>query len=273
MPPDAMPDMVMPDMIVTAADRDLDGIPDDQDNCPDVANSSATDMQANEDGDRFGDACDPCPQIADDSASDADGDHIGDACDPNPGLPDTVWRYEGFHDGLPAWSRSMNWTAVADKARVSAPQNTMGNGEYMFAPFAITGTPDNFAATTTVTVDQMLGTSGDHSLGLEIYDKTANRGIECGLDQAPAGSNSILFLDDYLNNVSKSTSFAWAPGTEYRLALARHGRTYRCSVVDPGGTASLTTDSNIVPRDGNSVDFWAYGMVAQLGSIQIIGTP
>ena len=48
-------------------DSDGDGVSDNYDNCPDIANSD----QANADGDGAGDACDP----------DSDGDGAGDVCD------------------------------------------------------------------------------------------------------------------------------------------------------------------------------------------------
>jgi hypothetical protein len=58
-------------------DGDVDGIPDEDDNCPNVANPS----QADADGDGIGDACDNCPTIANADQLDTDGDGIGDACD------------------------------------------------------------------------------------------------------------------------------------------------------------------------------------------------
>jgi hypothetical protein len=50
-------------------DRDNDGIPDADDNCPDTPNPD----QADSDGDGRGDACDACPL---DAANDADGDGV-----------------------------------------------------------------------------------------------------------------------------------------------------------------------------------------------------
>ncbi len=80
-------------------DRDGDGIPDDDDNCPDTANPD----QADSDGDGRGDACDACPldaandadgdgvcgnvdncPIANPDQADSDGDGRGDACDACP---------------------------------------------------------------------------------------------------------------------------------------------------------------------------------------------
>jgi len=58
-------------------DADGDGVPDDEDNCPAVANSD----QADTDGDGIGDACDNCLAVANPDQADTDGDGIGDACD------------------------------------------------------------------------------------------------------------------------------------------------------------------------------------------------
>jgi len=87
-------------------DSDGDGIPDDQDNCPTVANAD----QADSDGDGIGDACDTvdpvdsdmdgipddednCPNTPNADQSDIDGDGIGDACD-------TVDPVDSDQDGI-----------------------------------------------------------------------------------------------------------------------------------------------------------------------------
>jgi MYXO-CTERM domain-containing protein len=61
----------------TSDDYDNDGLEDDFDNCPWVANTD----QADSDGDGIGDACDNCPAVSNPDQSDLDGDGIGDACD------------------------------------------------------------------------------------------------------------------------------------------------------------------------------------------------
>ncbi len=95
--------------MVSAApvDSDSDGVFDDYDNCPMVANPS----QANADFDREGDACDTstsvtdgdrdgvpdagdnCPMVANPMQEDADHDGMGDACD-------MMSDPDGDHDGV-----------------------------------------------------------------------------------------------------------------------------------------------------------------------------
>ncbi len=81
-------------------DGDGDGVPDDVDNCPFVANADQTDSdrdgvgdacdncvmtpnrdQTDSDGDGLGDACDNCVKTPNRDQRDADGDGVGDACD------------------------------------------------------------------------------------------------------------------------------------------------------------------------------------------------
>ncbi|NNL68007.1 MAG: hypothetical protein HKP30_17295 [Myxococcales bacterium] len=70
----------VPDFIRNLYDPDFDGTPDNQDNCPGLANPS----QADGDGDGVGDACDVCPAISDPGQENSDTDDLGDACDNCP---------------------------------------------------------------------------------------------------------------------------------------------------------------------------------------------
>lgn len=62
------------------SDQDKDGIADDKDNCPSLANATQPDA----DGDGVGDACDNCPATSNTNQADTDGDGIGNACDKCP---------------------------------------------------------------------------------------------------------------------------------------------------------------------------------------------
>ena len=105
-----------PDAAAPESDRDDDGIPDRQDNCPDLFNASQRDADQDgrgdacdvddadgdgipdsedlcpnldvrpldADGDGIGDQCDVCPEVADPEQQDADLDGTGDACEAAP---------------------------------------------------------------------------------------------------------------------------------------------------------------------------------------------
>ncbi len=59
-------------------DKDSDGILDNVDNCPAIANPT----QENTDSDKIGDACDNCKTVSNPNQEDIDRDGKGDVCDP-----------------------------------------------------------------------------------------------------------------------------------------------------------------------------------------------
>ncbi|HIH12338.1 TPA: hypothetical protein HA242_01320 [Candidatus Woesearchaeota archaeon] len=59
-------------------DQDNDGVQDNTDNCPLIANPN----QADQDNDRVGNGCDNCPAVANQNQANADRDGQGDACEP-----------------------------------------------------------------------------------------------------------------------------------------------------------------------------------------------
>jgi len=124
-----------PDAQDGASDRDGDGVPDDRDNCPEVANQGQEDgdgdgvgdacdncvsvanprratlgfdqpIQRDHDGDGRGDECDLCPHLTSAMSNiDTDGDGIGDACDPEPAVANPAPYWNGFYDPPDAmWS-------------------------------------------------------------------------------------------------------------------------------------------------------------------------
>ncbi len=70
-------DAQRPDVFVPPGDRDDDGVPDVDDNCPDAPNNN----QLDEDGDGLGGVCDNCREVPNPDQADEDVDGQGDPCD------------------------------------------------------------------------------------------------------------------------------------------------------------------------------------------------
>ncbi len=70
-------------VIVDFTDKDKDGIPDVDDNCPEKYNPTQEDM----DEDRIGDVCDNCPETFNPDQKDSNGNGTGNVCDPLCEIP------------------------------------------------------------------------------------------------------------------------------------------------------------------------------------------
>lgn len=124
----------------TSDDYDGDGIEDDFDTCPFIANRD----QGDSDGDGAGNACDTCPNVANETQADLDGDGMGDPCDDDsdndtlangadncPGTPNRAQRDtdgdgrgdscddDADNDGVP--NRTDNCPLIANADQTSVP--------------------------------------------------------------------------------------------------------------------------------------------------------
>ncbi|GMU22851.1 MAG: hypothetical protein AMXMBFR13_29350 [Phycisphaerae bacterium] len=104
----------------TEPDSDEDGIPDTQDNCPNLSNPSQSDT----DKDGKGDACDNCVSRANADQRDGDGDGVGDMCDNcleavNPDQVDT--------DSDAVGDVCDNCPAAANSSQTDADQDGIGD--------------------------------------------------------------------------------------------------------------------------------------------------
>ena len=91
------PGIKNPTCVPKGADQDSDGVKNESDNCPYVANAGQTDT----DKDGVGDECDNCKQVSNILQTDNDGDDVGDLCDNCPAFPNATQKDtdgDGFGD-------------------------------------------------------------------------------------------------------------------------------------------------------------------------------
>lgn len=140
--------------VAPPVDTDGDGVNDDVDNCPDVANAD----QADADGDGIGDACDTvadsdgdgvaddvdnCPDVSNPDQTDTDGDGIGDACQVGAGGSDVFTTVLISDD--PALAGTSEY--IVSEAPVTAAAVSPGAG------VTVTFTDDATAAVITAVTD------------------------------------------------------------------------------------------------------------------------
>ncbi|HEY0250748.1 MAG TPA: thrombospondin type 3 repeat-containing protein [Kofleriaceae bacterium] len=226
----------------SGVDRDGDGIPDGQDNCPSIANPD----QGNEDGDAYGDVCDPCPYLADATVVDADGDGLDDRCDPHLGDTDHVVLFEGFHHGLPAsWTTTGVFTPDGDG--VLGKPATGDTLAIAHAPYAVTSADGIviYAGITPIDITTMTGTHGEALLaGFEDPDY-----IACQMKQTTNGAGSQIFqaIETKLGTTD-SMPWAIAVNNTYIVRATYDGvRDFACRVEREGANTSGSIMTAIAP--------------------------
>jgi hypothetical protein len=235
-------------------DTDADGVPNNMDNCPLVANTN----QRDHDADAIGDACDHCPHLANSADPDADGDGVGDACDPRPATAgDSRALFEGFYDAssIASWTDTGNGTwSVANGVLTQSSTTSSVVPRTMSPPLnlaraAITssaraigfGTPSNSFDTPFVSVAS--GVTQSHSYWCSVVDEGSNDKIYATVWR-PLGAT--------YPNASWPGTFA--PGSTLQLTSALLGTDNTCTVIQGTTTASVTgTLGNDSPAGGVEV--------------------
>lgn len=244
-------------------DRDLDGVADLVDNCPDAPNAN----QADEDADLRGDACDNCPPYPNFPQLDADGDGVGDVCDPYPNTPgDRIALFEGFADGIPAgWTRSGTWIASAGAVFVQAAADTPST---LVAPYS--GTPHQSLVTA-------IGIAGVDAIeaAAGVVDRiplAGDGGILCGGGRD--GNATFLGLFDVRNHETFVTRpFPLAAGSTFGLWMFRDGDEYECE-ADPLVGPEVYVDDVLSPAGtGPRVGLLAYRAQVMFPWIMVISSP
>lgn len=252
-------------------DTDGDGIHDDADNCPAVANPD----QANEDGDRFGDACDPCPVVANDAPSDPDGDGVADECDPHPQTAgDEIVLFEGFAHGVPSgWSATpSSWSdAGGGWVRATAP---VGKTAYLAPPIA----PTSHETIATAVVLETLSGDNDNDAGVVLpYRSDTDVGVSCELYQPGAmgtGVRRVSLFDYVLVKELGAGTLPWTTNEAYVMTLTRTGASYVCGAAAATGGASATaTGSTMSSVQSGKLALRAYAATARFAWVLVVASP
>jgi len=231
-------DSDQPPPLDSEVDGDNDGIVDDDDNCPQLVNST----QADEDGDGVGNACDNCPHLTNtnqaNSGETALGnlvDAVGDACDPQPTTGgNTIALFLPFDDDddLAGWiAAGTNATFTVTNGKLEQTGDTD-----LAILFKNSLDLENAFVTTHVTYDT-LKASGVRFRGFAIMtrfvrDGDFGHGVGCGemRDTSFASNNPFLTMTRF-----ESPGFQNIAHPGAALVQAGHSATY---------TAHHTTNSN-----------------------------
>lgn len=226
---------IVPDGHLDDPDRDHDGIANDADNCPDVANPD----QADEDGDGRGDICDPCPIAMDGpTLDDPDGDGVTGPCDPHPTTPgDRIALFEPFRGtAVPAgWTASGAWTFGGGQATLVASDGVAT----LTTPFTHT---TDMTVMASLTVDTILP-SGARAFGPIVFFSPTG-GVACEFVRNGNGPKLTLF-DTGSGATLADTDTLFDAGQTSTLVEHRSGAMYSCfdGMTSVIGT-DLTTSTN-----------------------------
>lgn len=144
---------------------DGDGIPDEEDNCPDDPNPD----QKDSDRDKVGDVCDNCPEEANPNQDDEDEDGVGDECDNCPTIhnPDQDDRDEdGTGDACECLVINENDSGAGSLRQVlaDAPANKCTTITFAAGVSTITLTSGQLTVPAmTLTIDGNVTVSGNNS--------------------------------------------------------------------------------------------------------------
>jgi hypothetical protein len=227
-------------------DSDSDGIPDDTDNCPDVANPDQADNDIDH-ADGVGDLCDNCPHATNADQVDSDGDGEGDACDPliEPPVEEvtepTVER-DPVDRLIPEdhrWAQSVDFGYS-----VAATEN-----------YIIVGAPYD---------DSVIFLVGNNSGSVYIFERNSDGDWEpekISLDASSRGTNDYF---GYSVSISGNYAIVGAPGDDDQKGAAY--------IYERNSAGDWIPQPKITVVDGNAGDQFGYS-VSISGNYAIVGAP
>lgn len=249
--PDAVVDAVDGQVIDgPPGDGDADGLTDDVDNCPAIANVD----QHDEDGDAIGDRCDPCPHLAGTTA-DADGDGVGDACDPQPAIAKQRFvLFDPFTSLRPEWDHSSGISLVGETLRATGASAftrlDLPNGELRIAT---SGTIVSITAGTVHSVAIAFGinTAGDRFHYAEFYDSGGSGG-KIAIMKADGDNYTGLAAQPYSGNLPTG---AWAMTIDASVANQQIGLAAKLGGTSYAPLTGSTTTAPILTPGGEITVF------------------
>lgn len=243
---------------------DDNGIPDDagadssvtDDLCPGIAGEQLHD----EDSDGVGDECDACPHLANLNA-DGDGDGVGDACDPNPTVGgEQIRAFVTFADGAPiGWTNTQRGTSGILSYENDAARMELVDGDVSFLTV-----PEPLVQTLLVDTRYTIETKAPNAPGntarnfaiIEDYDLTTDSGLMYGpvFDYNAPGICNLFILrvlnsqgNGVIDETTMSTDFAY--NTPYALRFVRRGM-QRETALEYDGMRFVASGDLTVPVGG-----------------------
>ncbi|MGE5181644.1 MAG: thrombospondin type 3 repeat-containing protein [Acidobacteriota bacterium] len=236
-------DAAATDSFDAPGDRDGDGIADNADNCPDVANPDQHDF----DGDGHGDACDHCPHLASTIDPDGDGDGVGDDCDPRPTTAgDHIALFAGFYSpaDITGWTQVDTWTVTGGEL-VQSDKNQQQPA--IFPPMTYA-----HAYVETEMIVSALGNGGFVGIGACSGDKGTTQYYCCTMYAPSTFEPQEAWVGG--SNTSMATwTGTFAAGSNVHVVVNPIGGTI-CTATQ-GATTLTSTATTIGPTDGQVVVF------------------
>jgi hypothetical protein len=260
---DGATDAAIDAVLDAPGDMDSDGVPDNLDNCPTLANAD----QRDHDTDGRGDVCDLCPHIAEPADTDTDGDGVGDACDPRPTTAgDRRALWVGFYDAndIAGWTGNTVWTVSL--GRLTGGDPTVGLA-YFYPPAF-----QHAFMQTSVRVNTLANPTGSVSPGPVIFNGDAGspQYYQCEVAQ-PNNSTAQVYAVDPGSVVQKDWTGTLAMNSEIMFTDDVLGGMHSCTAsqlpnlsVSATQTAAGTAGASVLAAANANVSY-DYLWVVEIG--------
>lgn len=258
--------------VTPPADGDSDGIPNADDNCPQISNAD----QADGDNDDVGNACDNCPEDANPNQADADHDGTGDACEVV--IPPT----NSDSDSIPDASDNCDSVANEDQADMdhdgtgdACDNDIDGDGAPNAQDHAPTN-PNEDGDDLVDGVDNCPEQAGPYSnqgcplAGPPPPQDSDGDGVNNDQDQCPNQTGASANQGCPVTNIGEpeedetQTSNSTCSGNVYTMNVRINGEIRQKTICSPGGGCSLGSD--IVANKGHY-----FVALFSLGSFVLLG--